>query len=242
MPVNPDVLHSLRRMGLNQYEAKAYFALSAFGSRTAGALSEKADLPRPRVYDVLKRLQDKGFVLIQQGRPVKYSALPIEEAVKTLKKQREDSIVEEVAKLDELSKSLIAKLKPSLSQPKQIDEQVWTLKGRDAIYSKISSMLSNAKKNVVLASNREGALRKLKVHAKELQKAKERGVKIHIVAPLEPSEAGDHALISKQLPGRMLISDDQALLFLSDLNSKPEEEVGVWLSSPHVVETLKKLM
>ena len=28
MPQNPDVISSLRRLGLNEYEAKAYFALS----------------------------------------------------------------------------------------------------------------------------------------------------------------------------------------------------------------------
>ena len=62
MPQNPDVLNSLRRLGLNQYEAKAYFALATLGKSTAGELSARAELPRPRVYDVLSSLQDKGFV------------------------------------------------------------------------------------------------------------------------------------------------------------------------------------
>lgn len=242
MTVNPDALHLLRRLDLNQYEAKAFYALSAYGNHTAGELSELADLPRPRVYDVLKRLQDRGFVLIQQGRPVKYSALPITEAVKTLRKQREESLAGELTKIDELSKDLAAKLKPATSVAKAVQEQVWTLKGRDAIFSKMGLMLAAAKKHVVLASNREGALKKIKTHFKELAKAQERGVKVSIVAPLEPGEASGLPLVSKQLPSRMLLADDQALLFLSEPTAKPDEETGVWLNSPRVVETLKKLV
>ena len=94
MAANPEVLNSLRQLGLNQYEAKAYYALANFGIHTAGELAERAELPRPRIYDVLTELQGKGFVLIQQGRPVKYAALPIGEAVKTLKKQRQTGLEE----------------------------------------------------------------------------------------------------------------------------------------------------
>src|SRR5512136_630980 len=87
MPQNPEIINSLRNIGLNQYEARAYHALTAFGSSTAGELSEVADLPRPRVYDVLRGLQDKGFVVLKPGRPVKYASLPLIEALKTLRKQ-----------------------------------------------------------------------------------------------------------------------------------------------------------
>ena len=61
MAANYDVINSLRRLGLNQYEAKAYYALASFGEHTAGELAERAELPRPRVYDVLTRLQDRGY-------------------------------------------------------------------------------------------------------------------------------------------------------------------------------------
>ncbi len=38
---------------------------------------------------------------------------------------------------------------------------------------------------------------------------------------------------------RMLLTDNEALLFLTDTKSKPDDEQGLWLKSPHVVNTLK---
>jgi sugar-specific transcriptional regulator TrmB len=240
MAANYDVINSLRRLGLNQYEAKAYFALASFGEHTAGELAERAELPRPRVYDVLSKLQDKGFVLIQQGRPVRYAALPILEAIKTFKKQREASFSEELAKVDALGKELSARIK---ARPKEAEggENVWTIRGREAIYSRIASMLAGAKKDVIIASTPEGAARKLKTFAKELEKARSRGVKIHFVSQFKEGDAAKitHCIHDKSLPTRLLVADDHALLFLSDHKTRPEDEIGLWLKSPHFAQTLR---
>ena len=56
---NSDVVSNLRALGLNEYEAKAYFALASSATCTAGELATRAQLPRPRVYDVLTSLQDQ---------------------------------------------------------------------------------------------------------------------------------------------------------------------------------------
>lgn len=246
MALNPEVTDSLRKLGLNQYEAKAYHALAVFGDHTAGQLSETAELPRPRVYDVLARLQDKGFVAIQQGRPVRYSALPIFEAVKTLKKQRHRSLVGELAQMEVLGKGLQSKLKQVAPHERGTGaENVWTLKGRDAIYSKMASMLSKAKKHVLLSSSADGLKRKTRTHGKALEKARARGVKINFVSP--EALRGDaariaHKLHVKEIPTRMLLADDQALLFLTGHGASADEEIGLWVKSPHLAETLKKVV
>ncbi len=245
MAANYDVINSLRRLGLNQYEAKAYYALASFGEHTAGELAERAELPRPRVYDVLTRLQDRGFVLIQQGRPVKYAALPIAEALKTLKKQRQNDLSEELVKIDDLGKELGGKIKVQLKDAAGAGEHVWTLRGREAIYSKMSAMIAGAKKDVVLASTSEGLARKLRTHEKELDKAKSRGVKIHLISDKAALNAVEAAKIANSthegaLPSRMVVADDQALIFLSDSKAKPDDEVGIWLRSPHFAQTLKQ--
>ncbi len=243
MATNYDVVNLLRRLGLNQYEAKAYFALASFGNHTAGELSERAELPRPRVYDVLTRLQDKGFVLIQQGRPVKYAALPISEAVKTLKKQRQTALEEDVSKIEDVNKELQSKLKSVRKEEgTELGEKVWTLKGRETIYSKIGAMISTAKREVVLASTPEKALQKIKLLSKELESARKKGVKIHIVSQLNEGEVSKvaHTLTNKILPTRMLLADDQILFFLTDDKTAPEDELGVWMQSPHLTQTIKQ--
>jgi len=243
MATNYDIVNLLRRLGLNQYEAKAYFALASFGNHTAGELSERAELPRPRVYDVLTRLQDKGFVLIQQGRPVKYAALPIQEAMKTLKKQRQAALEEEINKIEEIGKELQSKLKPARkNESAELGEKVWTLKGREAIYSKAGAMIAGAKKEVILASTPEKALQKIKALSKELESARKKGVKIHVVSQGNEGEITKIAstFTNKILPTRMLLADDQILFYLTDEKTAPEDELGVWLHSPHLVQTIKQ--
>ncbi|MFH0974004.1 MAG: helix-turn-helix domain-containing protein [Candidatus Micrarchaeota archaeon] len=244
MTANYDVVNSLRRLGLNQYEAKAYFALASFGEHTAGELAERAELPRPRVYDVLTKLQDRGFVLIQQGRPVKYAALPISEALKTLKKHRQNELAEELTKIDDLGKELGGKIKVQVKDTAAAGEHTWTLRGREAIYSKMASMIANARKDVVIASTAEGMARKLRAHERELDKARNRGVKIHLVSE-KSALAGEaakiaHSLHEGALPTRLVVADDQALIFLTDAKTKPDDEIGVWLRSPHFAQTLKQ--
>lgn len=244
MPQNPDVLNSLRRLGLNQYEAKAYFALATLGKSTAGELSERAELPRPRVYDVLSSLQDKGFVAVQNGRPVRYSNLPLLEALKTLKKQRQAQLSEELTKIEEVGSELSERIALSTAVEKPAGEEfVWTLKGREAIYSKLASMIEGSRKHVVLSTSAQGVRRKLGEHGKLLEKAKNRGVKLQVIAPLEKSQAGDVTRIAKlsmqSLPTRFVLADDQALVFLTGEGTDAEDETALWVQNPHFANTLK---
>ncbi|MBI4360770.1 TrmB family transcriptional regulator [Candidatus Micrarchaeota archaeon] len=244
MAVDPQIIESLRRLGLNQYEAKAYGALCSHGSQTVGMLSERADVPRARSYDVLMSLQEKGFVSMQQGRPVRYSAMPLDEAVVTLRKQKQASLFDELQKIEEISKSLSSKLKPVQTATPPSEERVWTLKGRDAIYSRMGSMIVSSKKVVHLASHANGFERKFKAHQKDLVKAKTRGVKLHFYSPSVPGDAAELAdqHVDVEHPSRMLVTDKEALLFLTAPKTPADEEVALWVKSPHVVETLQNAL
>lgn len=247
MPANPDVLNSLRRLGLNQYEAKAYYALSTTGKNTAGELSERAELPRPRVYDVLASLQNKGFVAVQPGRPVTYTSLPVFEAIKTLRKQRQEELSGELTKIEEVGGELTTKLAAAGAVTASVsNEAVWTLKGREAIYSKLATMIDESKRHVLLSTSAAGLHRKLGEHGKMLEKAKGRGVKISVFAPTDRIKAGDFAKIAKvnptELPTRFAVADDQSLLFLTPEGTHADEELALWLHNPHVSSTLRQIV
>ena len=63
MIVKDELLSNLRRyFDLNLYEVKLWTALLSRGVSTAGELSDIADVPRSRSYDVLESLEKKGFV------------------------------------------------------------------------------------------------------------------------------------------------------------------------------------
>ena len=64
MIVKDEFLGKLRRFfNLNLYEVKIWTALLSRGVSTAGELSDIANVPRSRSYDVLESLEKKGFVI-----------------------------------------------------------------------------------------------------------------------------------------------------------------------------------
>ncbi len=245
--LNRELLDTLRKLDLNEYEAKAFLALSTHGANTAGELSEKAELPRPRIYDVLKGLHDKGFVVIKPGRPIKYSANSITEAIKTLKKHKQNQLESELKRVEEIGEGLNLTLIPNsqMGDLAKIEDTVWTIKGRDVLYNKMASMISQAKNHVLISSSPEGLKRKFESAQKELERAKNKGVKIQTV-----SHAINDKIIqrlssfhtSKKLSSRFVVADDEALLFLSPDNTHPDEEVGIWIKNPHLANTFRDLI
>lgn len=253
---NPQLLNLLRNLGLNQYEAQAYLALSLGGVNTAGDIAEVGKIARPRVYDVLDKLQEKGFAAIKAGRPVKYAPVPISEAIQTLKKYKENVLSEELIKIEDLGQSLKKGLDKGAGGKKfDVEESVWTLKGRNSIYSRIGDMLSNAKNVVVVNSHPEGVVDKIRANMPQFEKARARGVKIHVVSPI--SEIDDkrhalhssnsqvskvaHAIIDRKLPTRMVLADDEAMIFLTNPEVPAEEEVGLWMKNAHMASTLREI-
>src|SRR4030043_1945738 len=91
MIVKDEFLSKLRRyFNLNLYEVKIWAALLSRGVSTAGELSDIANVPRSRSYDVLESLEKKGFIIMKLGKPIKYIAVPPEEVIERVKKHIEE--------------------------------------------------------------------------------------------------------------------------------------------------------
>lgn len=65
----------LQELGLNKYEAEAYYTLLTQGPLTGYELGKRSQVPLSRSYDVLERLSQRGLALIQPGDPARYKAL-----------------------------------------------------------------------------------------------------------------------------------------------------------------------
>lgn len=64
-----EIISSLKTMGLTEYKSLVYISLSSMITATASEISENSDIPRSRVYEVLKLLSKKGFIEIETGKP-----------------------------------------------------------------------------------------------------------------------------------------------------------------------------
>src|SRR5438445_6702110 len=78
----------LQALGFTEYEARAYLALLQAGELTGYQLAKASRIPRPNIYPVLDRLEERGAVTrVEVEGGVRYSALPSEEMLSRLERE-----------------------------------------------------------------------------------------------------------------------------------------------------------
>ena len=250
MLVSQKVLDALKEIGLNLYERNLWVALLARGSATAGELSEIAKVPRSRTYDILQSLADKGFVVLQASKPIKYLAIEPEEALDRAEKKMQDQIQSIVKRIDEIKGSPISKELTDLFQKglKLVapEEITGALKGRDSYLQQLNSMFKEASKKISIVTNSEGLNELFEYHLDSLKSAKERGVEIKIASSVEKSNDAVKALSGiatvksideKEIPmtGRFVVVDGKEMVF-SLTDSKrvhSSQDLTLWSKSEH---------
>lgn len=75
-PIDPGSLETLRRVGLTQYEARAYHALLRLGRADPAAIARASGVPPTRIHAVLKSLRTKAWAEAEGGRPILYVPAP----------------------------------------------------------------------------------------------------------------------------------------------------------------------
>ncbi len=108
MIVQKDFLNKLRDFGLNSYESKLWAALLSRGISTAGELSDIANVPRSRSYDVLESLEKKGFIMMKIGKPIKYIAVSPTEVLERVKKRIKDDSEKQVNILNSIKSASVS--------------------------------------------------------------------------------------------------------------------------------------
>jgi len=239
---------------LNLYEAKIWIALLTKGSGTAGQLSDLAGVPRSRTYDTLESLERRGFVRLRVGKPAMYEAIPPSEVIENVKSRIEKDLEQRRKKIERIKSSATIKslenlYKSSISSLKPTDV-VLAIRGRDNIYSKLASMISNAKDSVYIVTTSTGLLKKLNALGRHIEKARKKGVNIHIAAPItedvKPMVSRMKGVKFKnlgKLNSRFVVVDgEHAFMMLAhDEEIHPDHDVALWVRSPMVAKTMQEM-
>ncbi|MCK4327295.1 MAG: TrmB family transcriptional regulator [Candidatus Diapherotrites archaeon] len=223
--MNKEIIGVLRRLGLNQYESKTYFALTSSKASTATELSDVASIPRPRVYDVLAKLEKRGFVVSQPGRPARYSAVPVPVAVGALKREKQRELDKELNELAKLEKQLGKHLEGAVL-PAGEEGEVFTITDRKSIYAALEELIRQSKEHILLSSNKEGLARKRNEYGPLLHLAQKRGVAVRIV----------------EGPKRAAIVDDHSLIFLNDGMGSAKEDKAAWIRSGFLSKAMREVI
>jgi len=256
MIVKEEFLSRLRKIfDLNLYEVKVWAALLSRGMSTAGELSMISDVPRSRTYDILESLEKKGFIVMKLGKPIRFVALKPEEVIERVKRNLHIEAKERAKRLDELKgDDVLKELNTLYTQGiKFVDpsDLSGALKGRNNLYNHLDMMIRRAEKNITIMTTAEGLNRKLESLLPSLEKAKKRGVKIRVAAPITKENlqiAKDFAKVAEvrsvsNLKARFCLVDSSQLLFmvLDDDKVHPSYDVGIWVNTDFFTSALEQL-
>jgi len=87
-----EAVEALRELGLSEYEARAYAALVAMGELTPHEVSSAANIPYTKVYEVLKRLEAKGWAVAVSRSPLVYAPRRLEEVLAQERRKVEERL------------------------------------------------------------------------------------------------------------------------------------------------------
>lgn len=72
---DPEAIERLKELGLTEYDAKVYLTLVSRSPLAATDISREADVPMSKIYGVLSRLENGGWISVVPERPKQYRAV-----------------------------------------------------------------------------------------------------------------------------------------------------------------------
>ena len=225
MVASNEVLDALKGIGLNLYERKIYVSLLAKGIATAGEVSGIAKVPRSRSYDILESLAEKGFVILQPSKPIKYVALEPKDALDRVQGNLERKHKDVQNRITKLSNSpVLVELENVYKQGfalVQPFEMTGTIKGKNAVNQQMKSLFKKAKDKITIVTTKNGLADLHANHFNVLKKASKKGVKIRIFAPLDKSspnlnEVADVKHIDQPVGRVCTVDNEHVIMALTD--------------------------
>jgi len=245
------VMDTLKGIGLNLYERKLWVALLARGTSTAGELSSIAGVPRSRAYDILQSLSEKGFVVVQNAKPIRYVAIAPGEAIQRAKKKLEEDIHTMSERMDELASSPAMKeLTDIFGKGMKVvssEDLTGALKGKHLMKQHMDTMFKSANRSISIVTTADGARELHEHHFDSLKSASDSGVKVRIATVAnDRNQDSIKALLGvadvrhmeekdSQISGKFCVVDcKEMLMSLTDPKSVHDtQHMAMWSKSEH---------
>ena len=213
----------LGKVGLTQYEARAYIALVARGLGDAASLATAAGIPRTSAYKVLESLAQKGYAKPTGGKPILFRPTPPLDVAETLK----GAIQEVFEKLAMLHRVVAEHGEPQL---------VYLLSGREKVLQKIGELLDQSTGAFILTTPQLADLRD--ELGKKIQHAVKRGVRVtFITTPLQRIPEGVEFVSRENLRATEALSDGAHALLAA-----PGLEACGFTDNPILIAHLKQFL
>lgn len=214
---------ALRKLGLSEYEARAYTTLLVMGELTPQEVSNAANIPYTKVYEVLKRLEAKGWAVAVSRTPMVYAPVKPEVALTNVRQTIETELRSAEKILKAIGKEWVG----------TVPAGVYIIRTLESLKRIARGIVSEA--NEILLTVTTPYL------IKELEplilKRKIRGI---IEPGLQAPKYGEWRTVQVFLPLDMLITDCKRLLFHFGLLSQHSGPSGVLVMDEEVAKTAAK--
>ncbi|SDD11681.1 Sugar-specific transcriptional regulator TrmB [Paenibacillus sp. UNCCL117] len=128
------MIEELRRIGLSDLEARCYLTLHEEQGLSGYEVAKRVSVSRTNVYAALRSLTDKGMCRVVESEPVIYDAVPIEQLIRLLKSD-----------FDQTARTLTEQLQTA---PRP-SSAFYSWQGAKAIEMAIRRLTANADKHIV---------------------------------------------------------------------------------------------
>ena len=156
--INPQLICNLEKLGLTENEAKAYVGLVSLREATAREIHELTNVPRAKIYEILKVLAKKGYLEVRQGTPTSFRAVDPRQVIGKIKDEFLNCAIETLGQLNELSYEL-----PKTSP-------VWYIQSDWGIKNRIREIMAGVKEELIIFSSSPEFLKEFEPELKKLEK------------------------------------------------------------------------
>ncbi|MEM2855822.1 MAG: helix-turn-helix domain-containing protein [Candidatus Nitrosocaldaceae archaeon] len=220
---------AMESLGLTGYEIKVYVTLLNKGAMTAQTLSKESKVPYSKIYEVLDRLQEKGWIEEDSSRPIKFypksPTTAIEVTRLKFEEQRKENESILLNELTELYEKTGVKEKP----------EIWVIRGVYNILARVKEVIEKSKVELLIA---------LPLYAGELARnmqpifrtMHEKGVKIQVLASENTpsdvikalSRVSEVRLKDSMFGGGVISDSEKVVILLAGEIDKPGEALAIW--------------
>ena len=217
---------ALKLMGLNDNEIKVYLANLQIGSNLVQEIANFAGLNRTSAYDILKSLEQKGFVsfAIKSGKKY-YQATPPNNLFSMIK-EKENLIKKSLPELNSLMKGV--NKRPSI--------EVYA--GKEGLKTIFEDILNESKSFLCIASKKH-LLNLFEYYFPHfVERRKKKGINVKLISnspPLDPSIP--HKLVNKKIKTATFIYKGKIAMLSLD----KKEPIGLLIDEKNFYETQKAL-
>ena len=249
------ILEDLIELGFLKYEAQVYLALVVSGPMNPTEIAKRSEVPRPNVYDTLKKLLEKGFVNKEDvKRAPRYMAVSPSEVISKLKSNK----LRELEKLEQLENTFqndLEKVYLEIMSRMSPTETGWLIIGKNKIYNQVKRILQESTEeiyslitpDVSTTLNAKNDLFNVLVDKSNEGITVTAGWKIDknnfkMAESLNSSKNVFHWSIG-EMPLGTYISDSRECLitFIGEWTPTPTHDLAIWLRNPKYVKAIEAL-